>query len=177
MAVAARAEALAASDETVAAVLPAEPHPGERVYLVAFQGASAGRTWIALDQEGQAVTDRRSLRDAVSIAGLCEVAAETAAGGDLDELRAQLRAVRLTESPVGIDEAEDAALDLQRTIGAPPQLATPARLDDIGRAARRLEQALDASSGSPFAEAMRAASAALEELAGEVEGTYRAELR
>jgi hypothetical protein len=175
--VAERAAALAGADETVAAVLPAEPHPGVRIYLVAFHGEAAGRTWLALDGDGAAVTERSAVRDAVTIAALCEVAAETAAGGDLDELRSQLAALRLTEAPQGIEEAEEAALELQRTIGAPPQLATPARLDEIGRATRRLEQALDPLAGSPFADAMRAASGAVEELTAEVEATYRVELR
>jgi hypothetical protein len=175
--VAGRAQRLAGADETLAGVLPAEASPGERVYLVAFHGESSGRTWIALDTDGEVVTDRRSVRDAVSILALCEVAEETAAGGDLDGLLAQLRQLRETESPAGIDEAVEAALALQRTIGEPPQLATPARLDEIGAATRRLEHALDAGAGSPFADAMRAASAAVEELATEVEATYRVELQ
>ena len=176
-AVAERAQRLAGADETLAAVLPAEAQPGERVYLVAFHGESSGRTWIALDADGEPVTDRRSLRDAVSILALCEVAEEIAAGGDLDGLLAHLRELRETESPEGIDEAEEAALALQRTIGVPPQLATPGRLDEIGAAARGVEQALDTGAGSPFADAMRAASAAVEELATEVEATYRVELQ
>jgi hypothetical protein len=175
--IAERAAALAGADETVAAVLPTEPHPGARLYLVAFHGAAAGRTWLALGGDGAEVAERAAVRDAVSIAALCEVAAETAAGGDLDELRARLAALRLTEAPQGIEEAEEAALELQRTIGAPPQLATPARLDEIGRATRRLEQALDPLAGSPFADAMRAASGAVAELTAEVEATYRVELR
>jgi hypothetical protein len=170
------AAALAADGERLTAVLPAEPQPGARVYLCAFEGVAAGRTWLALDAGGAPLRERAAVREAVAILALCEVAAETAAGGDLDELRAQLTALRLTEAPAGIDEAEAAALELQRTIGAPPQLATPARLDEIGAAVRRLEQALDPSAGSAFANAMRSASDAVDELAREVEGTYRLEL-
>jgi hypothetical protein len=173
--VAARAAAVAGAGESVAAVLPAEAHHGVRVYLVAFHGEQ-GRTWLALDAAGEPLTDRVTVRDAVSIAALCEVAAETAAGGDLDALREHLAALRLTEAPDGIEEADDAALALQHAIGAPPQVATPARLDEIGRSTRRLEQALDPAAGSPFAEAMKAAAAAVEELAREVEATYRLEL-
>ncbi len=69
-------------------------------------------------------------------------AEETAAGGDLDELRSQLAALRVTENPDGIEEAEDAVLGLQRVLGVPPTLATPARLDEIGAATRALEVAL-----------------------------------
>ena len=175
-AAAARAAGLAHDGEQVAAVLPAEPEPGARVYLCAFHGDEAGRTWLALDAAGEPLRDRAGVRDAVSILALCEVAAETASGGDLDELRSQLTALRLTEAPDGIDEAEAAALELQRTIGAPPQLATPARLDEIGLAARRLEQAFDPAAPSAFGLAMRTASEAVEELAREVESTYRVPL-
>ena len=74
------------------------------------------------------------------------------AGGDLDELRSQLAALRVTENPPGIEEAEEASLELQHVIGAPPMLATPARLDEIGSATRKLEVALgSAMHGSPFA--------------------------
>ena len=85
-------------------------------------------------------------------------------------------ALRESEAPDGIEEAEEAVRALQRTIGTPPHLATPARLDEIGVATRRLEQALDPLAGSPFAGAMRSASAAVEELTAEVEATYRVEL-
>ena len=169
------ATAYAGDGETVAAVLPAEPHEGARVYVVAFHGEE-GRSWLALDAAGAPVADRVRVREAVSIAGLCEIAGETAGGGDLDELRSRLVAVRLTEAPPGIEEAEAALDDLQRTIGSPPQLATPERLDAIGGAARRLELALDPTAGSPFAAAMKAATPAVDDLAREVEGTYRIEL-
>ena len=88
------------------------------------------------------MAERQRLRDAVSIVVLCELAEEVAAGGDLDELRSQLAALRMTEKPAGIEEAEEAALALQRVLGAPPTLATPARLDEIGAATRTLEVAL-----------------------------------
>jgi hypothetical protein len=174
-ATAAAAAAHAAKGETVAAVLPAEPHPGARLYVVAYHGAD-GRTWLAFDGDGVPVADRVRVRDAVWIAGLCELAGETAGGGDLDELRSHLVAVRVTEAPPGIEEAEAALDELERTIGSPPQLATPERLDAIGAAARRLELALDPTSGSPFAAAMKAAAPSVEELEREVEATYRLEL-
>ncbi len=98
-------------------------------------------------------------------------------GGDLDELRAQLAAVRVAENPPGIEEAEAAALELQQLLGAPPRLATPARLDEIGAATRRLEQALAGTAqGSPFAAAMKAAGDVVESLWGDVERSYRATL-
>ena len=159
------------------AVLAAEAQPGERVYVCAFDVDAGGRSWLALDAAGEPVLERRRVRDAVAILALCELAEETAAGGDLDELRSQLAAVRMTENPPGIEEAEQAALELQRVLGAPPMLATPARLDEIGAATRRLEVALGgAVQGSPFAAAMKGASEVVEALQLDVEGSYRGDL-
>ncbi|HEY7730764.1 MAG TPA: hypothetical protein VH950_07675 [Gaiellaceae bacterium] len=174
--IAAAAAARAEAGETVAAVLAAEPAVGARTYVCAFDGADSGRTWLALDDDGGTVTDRRALLDAVSIIALCEIAAESAAGGDLDELHAQLVSLRVVEQPDGIEEAEAAVLALQRELGSPPQLATPARLDAIGVATRRLELALDPLAGSPFASAMRAAQDAVDALARDIEAGYRVEL-
>src|SRR4029453_19247259 len=100
------------------------------------------------------------------------------AGGDLDALRSQLAALRVTENPPGIEEAEEASLELQHVLGAPPALATPARLDEIGSATRKLEIALgSAMHGSPFAEAMKGAGDLIEALFDEVERSYRPRLR
>jgi hypothetical protein len=163
-----------ASRTGAAAVLAAEAQPGDRVYVCAFEEADGGRTWLAYDGTGGEVTDRRRLREAVSIVALCELAEETAAGGDLDDLRSQLAAVRVAENPPGIEEAEEAALALQRVLGAPPTLATPERLDAIGAATRRLEVALGgAAQGSPFAAAMKNASPVVEALYADVERSYR----
>ena len=175
--VACLATALAAPGERVTAVLAAESQPGERAYLCAFE-AGEGRSWVLLDRDGSPVAERRRVRDAVTILALCELAEETAAGGDLDDLRAQLAALRLTENPPGIDEAEETALELQRLLGAPPSLATPARLDAIGAATRRLELALGGVlQGSPFAAALKSAAEVVDALLRDVEGAYRAELR
>jgi hypothetical protein len=159
------------------AVLAAEAQAGEHVYLCAFE-ADGVRTWLAFGENGEPVSERRRVRDAVAILALCELATETAAGGDLDDLRSQLTALRLTENPPGIDEAEQAALELQQVLGTPPVLATPARLDEIGAATRRLEVALGgAVQGSPFAAAMKGASEVVEALQREVESSYRIDLR
>ena len=157
--------------EELAGVLPAEPEPGERVYLCAYEQGE-GRAWLALDDEGRPVESRTRVRDAVSIAALCEVAEESAGGGDLSELRSQLVALRVTENPAGIDEAEEAALALEAVVGAPPHVASPARLDEIGEATRRLERALG-DTASPFAEALRQAAPVVEELSREVERSYK----
>jgi hypothetical protein len=163
-----------ASASGAAAVLAAEAQTGERLYVCAFDEADGGRSWLALDAEGEPVADRRRVRDAVTILALCELAEETAAGGDLDELLSQLAALRMTENPPGIEDAEEAARELQRAIGAPPVLATPGRLDELGAATRRLEIALGgATQGSPFAAAMKGATEVVESLLADVEGSYR----
>jgi hypothetical protein len=171
----AAAEALADEGEEVEAVIPAEPAPQQRLYLCAF-ARDGGRCWLALDDAGGAVTDRRLVRDAVSIAAMCELAEENAGGGDLGELRARLVELRLTDNPEGIEDAEIAAADLQSTIKTPPRVASVAYLDAIGGAATKLEQALGGH-GSPFAEAMKVGVGAAEELAAEVEGSYKVALR
>ena len=112
----------------------------------------------------------------LSIAALCEVAEEAAFPGDLDELRSQLVALRISEAPEGIEEAEQAARNLQHVLGSPPHLATAARLDEIGYAARRLEEALDPTAPSPFTATMRSAATVADALWGDVQAGYRGSL-
>jgi hypothetical protein len=161
----------------VSGVLPTEAASGRRVYVCAFETDKGERSWLALDGDGRPVVDRRDVRDAVSIAALCEVAEEAAFPGDLDELRAQLVALRITEAPDGIEEAEAAARDLQHVLGTPPHLATAERLDAIGQAARRLEVALDPTAASPFTAAMRGAADVADALWADVERAYRGALQ
>ena len=141
------ARAHAGPGEQLSGVIAAEPAEAERVYLCAFAEAGDSQTWIALDAAGEVIFDRRLIRDAVAIAALCEAAEEAAASG------------------------------LERVLEAPPRLATPAYLDELGAAARELEQANGHVSDSPFAEAMRAATPAIEELTLSVERGYKAPLR
>ncbi len=156
----------------VSAVLAAEPYVGDRCYLCAFAAGDEERAWLVLDNAGRPVAERRRVRDVVTMAALCEIAVEAAAGGDLDALLARLVALRITEAPAGIDEAESAVRALQQTVGTPPQLATPDRLDAIGLAARRLELALDAAASSPFTAAMRGVQGVVDDLLAEVETAY-----
>ena len=173
--IAVSAAGLAVDGEQVAGVVPAQAEPDERTYLCAF-ARDDERTWLVLDDEGAQVTSREIVRRTASIIALCELAEEQAGGGELQELREQLVALRMTEQPEGIEEAEEAALELERAIGAPPRLAEPAYLDRVGAAARRLEQALGPSTGSPFAEAMKQGMAAIDEFVRDVETNYRATL-
>src|SRR5207247_3266928 len=103
-AIAAAAERFAAPGERVDAVLVAEAVPGERVYLCAYAGAD-GRTWLAFDESAEPIMSRNPVREAVSIAAMCELADEQAGGGELEELRQRLVALRVTENPPGIEEA------------------------------------------------------------------------
>ena len=162
--------------ERLVGVLPAEPSAGRRVYICAFD-AEHGRTWLALDDSGRPLDSRPLVREAVSIAALCELAGETAGGGELEELRGRLLALRLTENPDGIEEAEAAALALEGAIGSLPRVASPAYLDGIGAATRRLELALGGNGASPFAEAMKSGVAAVEALTAEVEAGYKRPLQ
>ena len=170
--VAAAALAWAAAEETIVAVIPAEPDPGLLVFLIAFETLGAPdtpRTWVALDRDAQPLASWPTVRDAVSIAALCEVAEEVAGGGDLDELRSQLVGLRLIENPPGIDEALAALGQLERALGRPPRVASPRYLDGVGSAVHSLERALGELGQSPFSEAMKQAPGAIEALTREVE--------
>jgi len=167
---------LADAGEELAGIVPAEPSSGGRAYLCAYRGGNGQTSWLVLDDQGKAVESRVDVRQVVSIAALCELAEELAGGGDLDELRSQLVAVRVTENPEGIDEAEEAALALQAVIGGTPRLATPAHLDAVGAATLRLEQVLGGS-GSPFATTMKQATATVDKLTRDVEAGYKGALR
>jgi hypothetical protein len=158
----------------VTAVLAAEPASGMRRYLVAL-GADVERRWLVLDDAGAVVTLRDEIRDTASIDAMCELAEDLAGGGDLEQLRVELARVRIVEQPPGIAEAEEAALGLERALGAPPRLATPAFLDAVGAATVALERALGETS-SPFSAAIRGATGAVDEFVREVERDYAAEL-
>jgi len=166
----ARIAELAAAYGEVAAVLAAEPAAGDRRYLVAY-GREAAGGWLVLDDAGRPLAARADVRDTASIVAMCELAGDLAGGGDLEDLRAQLARLRVHEHPPGIDEAEEAALALERTIGAAPRLATPAYLDEVGAATVALERALGERS-SPFSAAIRSATGAVEELVRDVERGY-----
>jgi hypothetical protein len=72
-----KAAAFAAPDERVSAVLAAEPSEGTRVYICSYSG-DGGRSWLALDRSGEALTSRMLVREAVSLVALCEIAEEAA---------------------------------------------------------------------------------------------------
>jgi hypothetical protein len=106
-AIAETARTHAEDGEELAAVIPAEPAVGVRVYLCAFS-AGEERSWLALRADGQAIADRSLVRDAVSIAALCELADElSGAPGDVEPRVASpayLDAVAAASTP-GLPEA------------------------------------------------------------------------
>ena len=122
--IAGAAAAFAEPGEELAGVLVAETL-GRRVYLCAFQSAE-GRAWLALGAAGEPLTDGRLVRDAASLAALCEVAEESAGGGHLSELQARLAELRETDNPEGIEEAEAAAASLAETLQPEPRVASGA---------------------------------------------------
>ncbi|MDX6486111.1 MAG: hypothetical protein QOF43_1264 [Gaiellaceae bacterium] len=169
------AATFASPGERVAGILTAEPLGRGRVYLCVYEAADS-HGWLALGDDGAPIADRQTVHAAVSIAALCEIAEESAGGGDLPELRARLAELRETEAPEGIEAAEEAARLLAETLEAEPRLATTDYLDRLGAAVRRLEQALGDDAGSPFAAAMQQALPAVEDLTAQVERTYKGPL-
>ncbi len=169
-----RIAAAAAVHGKVTGVLAAEPASGLRRYLVAFD-EDGKRRWVVVDDAGALVDRRDDIRDTASIVAMCELAEDLAGGGDLENLRAQLAQVRIVEHPPGIEEAEEAALTLERVLGAPPRIASPAFLDEVGAATVGLERALGEMS-SPFSDAIRGATGAVDEFVREVERDYLVDL-
>jgi hypothetical protein len=167
------AQALAAPGERVTGVLAAEPLDRPRVYLCAYASDDGGHSWLALDDDARPVADLRLVREAAQLAALCEVAADTAGGEELDDLRLRLRELREREAPEGIEDAEAAAAEIAAALAEHPRIATTDFLDRIGALSRRLELTLGTDTVSPFATAMQQAMQAVEELATEVERTYK----
>jgi hypothetical protein len=154
-----RIAAAAAAHGEVSGVLAAEPAAGRRVYLVSF-GADDERRWALFDDTGTIVERREDVRDAASIVAMSELAAELAGGARTE----------------GIAEAEGAALELERVVGAPPRVASPGYLDDVGAATIALERALGEVS-SPFSEAIRGGTGVVDAFVKDVERGYLVDLR
>ena len=75
----------AGDGEEVVGIVPAEPASGIRVYVCAYADGEA-TSWLVFDATAVPVQDLQLVRDAVSIAALCELA-EEAAGTEPDEAR------------------------------------------------------------------------------------------
>jgi hypothetical protein len=119
---AAAAAGLAAAGEAVEAVLPTEPKAGERAYLVAFAADADGRrSWVAVDGEGEPITSRELVREAVSIAAICEVA-EEAVPEELRVAPPRLASAQYLDS-LGAAGAETLPAVLQGAVAAVEELA------------------------------------------------------
>lgn len=148
---AAAAAGHAREGERVAAVIPAEPVPGVRIYLAAFE-SGAGLAYLALDDRHQPVSDARLVRDAVSLIALAERGEEVSAGIDAESIGG-----RFNELAERLDAADPAAAAAARAVAAAAlalaqlvgglRLAAPAYLDQLGQAAGALGAALDAYAG------------------------------
>jgi hypothetical protein len=113
----------AAEGEEVAGIVPAEPASGLRLYVCAY-GAEAETSWLVLDATGVPVSDRELIRDAVSIAALCEVA-EEAAGVEPDSARVASPAL-LDE--LGADAGPEVAAAVKGAAGTVEELVTDVEL-------------------------------------------------
>jgi len=69
--------------EELAGIIPAEPGKGGRVYVCAYRDGDE-TSWLVLDADAKPVDDRALVKNAVSIAALCELA-EEAGGGENGE--------------------------------------------------------------------------------------------
>lgn len=165
----------ASAHGSVTGVLAAEPAGGSRLYVVSL-GEDEERRWLVVDDDGRPTDQRTEVRDAASIVAMCELAGDVAGGGNLGGLRMHLERLREVEHPEGIDAVEEAVRALEHTVGEPPRVATPAYLDAVGQATQALESALGDIS-SPFAEALRSGTAAVDEFVREVERGYALPLR
>jgi hypothetical protein len=171
-----RAAEAAAPYGSVSAVLAAEPGSGRRSYLVALGDGEESRQWLVLDAGFRPVEERERVREAASIVVLCELAGELAGGAELEELRARLSELEPAGRTETIDAADAAAVALEHAIGTPPILASPAYLDHVGAATRKLEQLLG-EHASPFANALASTGGTVEAFVAEVEGRHRLPLR
>ncbi len=164
-----------AGGEELAGVVPAEPLVDRRTYLCAYRSDDSVR-WLVLNGGGQPVSDRTLVKETASIIATCELAEESAGGGDLPALRARLAEIRQEDNPDGIDEAENAADELEQLVSATPNVASPSYLDRIGERVRRLEVALGETGSSPFVAAMRHGVGVVEEFARDVQDSYKSEM-
>jgi hypothetical protein len=213
-------EALAAArshahpGEEAVAVMATEPGADGRVYVVAFASGEEELAYVALDAGGAPVSDRRVVKDAVTLAALAERAEEVSGATAADDLVERFGGVveRLPKEPAGA--AADAVVAAARRLGEAatgPRVATPVYLDRMAALAGELAGALDAfvplaqqlpnasmgiagpppprdlaeaalavaaRAGDPanFAQAMTAASGAVDALVADVVDHYRGAL-
>jgi hypothetical protein len=139
---------LGPADARPDAVLPAEPHAGARVYLTAFGGGDKIR-YLAVDADGNPVTDRTLVRDTVAMLALAERADEVSGAVSAGELEGAFATAAAELGAAGLTAEHDAAEVVRRAVAAladeaaGPRVATPAYLDRIAACAAELSGALD----------------------------------
>ena len=167
-----RAGAMRRTAEELVVVIPAEPVDGTRVYLCAFSSGDDSRTWLALDGAGEAIADRALVHEAVTVAALCELAEESAAGGDVDGFEARLAELAQAEGPSSWQTPRPRSPSF-----APSSTATSRRFSRLPRPHRACHPALRAGAGRDRLVTVRrgdeAGSDAVEGLAAEVEASYK----
>ena len=131
-------------------MIPTEAAGGERVYLCAFVAGEA-KTWIALDALGRAGprpsrAARRRL-DRVHVRGRRGDGRRRQPPGAAGAAR---DAPRDGGPGRASSDAEQAVAELEQTVGGELRVASPAYLDEIGAATRRLELALGESGRIPL---------------------------
>jgi len=143
----AAAARLGPGDRRPDAILPAEPHSGTRVYLAAFGGEEI--RYLAVDGDGNPVTDRTLVRDTVAMLALAERADEVSGAVAADELEVAFETAAAELGRAGLSGERDAAEAVRKAVAAlaaeaaGPRVATPAYLDRIAARAAELSAALD----------------------------------
>jgi SWI/SNF-related matrix-associated actin-dependent regulator 1 of chromatin subfamily A len=176
-AAAGHAAGLAQDDETVVAVMPADPFGRGLVYLCALAPPGHEETvaWVAVDPGGSAVGDERLVREAATLTALCETGEEAAAALDADAVAAAARhalalageedealrhalagleraASELADTVAGIRVAEAGYLDALAACAG----ALAAAVADLQPLAEELSSTLSGEPGDPRDELARA---------------------
>ena len=131
------------------------------------------KSWLALDADRAPVRDRRVLRDAVSIAAMGEVAEETAGRRASAQAARPARGAPQDREPRGHRRVGGGDRRAERPLDDEVRVASPAYLDEVGVAARRIELALGESGASPLSEAMKQAGLTIDGLAADIEAHYK----
>ena len=106
--------------EEVAGIVPAEPRGGARLYVCAYR-VGEETSWLVLDAAGRPVDDRPLVRDAVSIAGLVELA-EDAAGVAAPEEPRVATAAELDALGSGSEDRQRFAAAMKQATGTVDEL-------------------------------------------------------
>ena len=110
----------AGEGEELAGIVPAEPRRGDRLYVCAYR-AGEETTWLVLDSAGRPVHERAAVRDAVSIAGLVELAEEAAGIAAPEEPRVAT-AAELDALGAGSEDRQRFAAAMKQATGTVDEL-------------------------------------------------------